>query len=459
MVAVRAKGSPTSRPVRKRAAFRRVGSAAIVAALCAIPVVEASAAQAYSSQQWALDYLKATQDWQISKGSDVTVAVLDSGVAPIPDLNGQVLSGADFASGATSSGNGRTDTDSDGHGTGMASVIAANGTNVAGLAPASKILPVRIDASGKGTMFASNVAAGIQFATKAHAGVINLSIGGGVDFGPDVRQAVLQAVSANIVVVAAAGNESASTVDYPAAYPGVVAVGAIDQSGQAWAQSNTGAQVALAAPGVQIYRDNNLGQQGTSSGTSEATAYVSAAAALVRSAHPDWTAGQVIRDLIGTADPAPGQTAGQHSDQYGYGIIDPLKALQAPAPSDTSNPLLGAAGGATSTATSGAGSTASSPAGSTATSAGTSAAAGTSSGSSHTGLIIGVVAAVVVIAIIMLVLLAVARSRRGRGGPRPPYGPGPGMPYPQQHPYGQPQQPQQPQSPPQAPRGPQRPQG
>ncbi len=223
-----------------RTAFRRVGSAAIVVALCAIPVVGATPAQAYSGQQWALDYLKATQDWQITKGANVAVAVLDSGVASIPDLNGQVLSGADFASGITSSGNGRTDTDSEGHGTGMASVIAANGTNVTGLAPASKILAVRIDASGKGTMFASNIAAGVQYATKAHVGVINLSIGGSTDFGPQVQQAISQALSANIVVVAAAGNESASAVDYPAAYPGVVAVGAIDQSGQIWPQSNTG---------------------------------------------------------------------------------------------------------------------------------------------------------------------------------------------------------------------------
>lgn len=433
--------------MRKRTAFRRVSSAAITVVLCAIPVVGTSPAWAYSSQQWALDYLKATADWQLSKGSNVTVAVLDSGVASIPDLGSNVIAGADFSSGTTTSGDGKTDTDDNGHGTGMASIIAGNGTAVSGLAPAAKILPVRIDASSASGLFGPNIAASIRYAVSQHVGVINLSIGGQQDLGPDVSSAIAQAVAANIVVVAATGNQDNGSTDvqYPAAYPGVIAVGAIDQSGQIWSQSSYGPRTTLVAPGVQIYRDNNLNQQGTESGTSEAAAYVSATAALVRSAHPDWTAGQVIRDLIGTADPASGQTAGQHSDQYGYGTVDPLKALRASAPSDTSNPLLASTSGGNSTAT---------PA-TTPTSTTTAAAPN----SSHTGLIIGIVVGVVVI--VGLILLIVALARRGRGGPKPPYGPGPGQPgqyggggyqqspYAQQHPYGQqpppPQPPQRPQ--------------
>jgi len=444
MVAVRAKSSSASRRVTGRAALRRVGGAAITAALLAVPVVGAGPAQAYSSQQWALNYLKANQDWSVSKGSSVTVAVIDTGVASIPDLNGRVLSGADFSSGTTSGGNGRTDTANDGHGTGMASVIAANGTSVAGLAPASNILPVRV-ATGTGGFLPANIAAAIRYAVSQHAGVINLSLESQQDFGTDVSSAIAEAAAANIVVVASTGNDTASTVDYPAAYPGVVAVGAIDQSGQIWSQSNAGSQVALTAPGVQIYRDNNFGQQGMSSGTSEAAAYVSAAAALVRSAHPDWTAGQVIRDLIGTADPGAGQSAGQHNDQYGYGIVDPFKALQAAAPSDTTNPLLGssvtsATPGSSSTATAGS---------STAPSAAAPA-------SSHTGLIIGVIIGVVII--IGLILLVVALSRRGRGGPKPPTGPGQYGGY-QQNPYQQGGQPGQSQQPPHQQQPPQYPQG
>ena len=428
MVAVRAKSSPASRRVTGRTALQRVGGAAVIAVLLAVPVLSATPAQAYSSQQWALDYLKASQDWQVSKGANVTVAVVDTGVASITDLSGRVLPGADFSSGTTSGGNGQTDTSNDGHGTGMSSVIAANGTNVEGLAPAANVLPVRV-ATSTGGFLPANIAAAIRYAVSQHAGVINLSIGNQQDFGTDVSSAIASAVAANIVVVASTGNESASAVDYPAAYPGVVAVGAIDQGGQLWAQSNTGSQVTLTAPGVQIYRDNNFGQQGTSSGTSEATAYVSAAAALIRSAHPGWTAGQIIRDLIGTADPGSGQSAGQHSDQYGYGIVDPLKALQAAAPADTSNPLL--ASSATSATP-----------GSSSSVAASSSAAPTAAApaSSHTGLIIGVIVGVVVI--VGLVLLIVALSRRGRGGPKPPAGPGQyggsqQQPYPTQNPYQQ----------------------
>lgn len=442
----------------ERTAFRRAGSAAIAIALCVFPVAGASPAQADSSQQWALGYLKATQDWQISKGSNVTVAVLDSGVASIPDLSGRVVAGADFSSSTTSTGDGRTDTDSGGHGTGMASLIAGNGTAVSGLAPATRVLTVRV-MTGAGGVTSQELAAGIQYAVQKHVGVINLSLNS-AQSDPTVQQAISQAMAANVVIVAASGNESTASVDFPAAYPGVVAVGAVDQNSQIWPQSNTGSQLTLTAPGVTIYRDNNFNQQGTESGTSEATAYVSAAAALIRSAHPDWSAGQVIRDLISTADPGSGQTAGQHSDQYGYGIVDPLKALQASAPSDTSNPLLGASTSATPGA--GVGTAAGASAGSGGNSTAT--AAAVAAASSHTGLIIAIIVGVVVI--VALILLIVARSRGGRGGPKPPAGLGPESyggsypqaPYPnsQQNPYGQ--QPQQPQRP-QGPQFPQNPQG
>lgn len=400
--------------------MRRLRSAAVTAALLAVPMVIPASAQAYSSQQWALDYLNANQDWQISKGSGVTVAVIDTGVATVPDLAGKVTSGADFSSGASSAGNGETDTDSGGHGTGMAVLIAGNGTAVEGLAPSASILPVRV-MTGAGGFTDASLSAGIQYAIKQHAGVINLSLGA-IEAGSETASAITEALAANIVVVAASGNETSSSVDFPGAVPGVIAVGAIDRSGQIWSQSNTGPQVALAAPGVNIYRDNNFGQQGTSNGTSEATAYVSAAAALIRSAHPDWTAGQVIRDLINTATPASGQTAGQRNNQYGYGIVSPLKALQASAPSDTSNPLLAASSGASAEASPGASSTAS---GAPAPTSG-----------AHAGLIIGVVVGVIVL--LGIVLLIVLLSRRGRG-PKPPAGPGSGgygQPY-QQNPYQQ----------------------
>lgn len=439
-------------PVARRA--KRLSSAAIAAALLGLPLVSAVPAHASASNQWPLQYFKATQAWNLTKGAGSIVAVLDTGVSPVPDTKPNLLGGANFGAGTTSSGNGQTDLD--GHGTAMASIVAGTGkSETEGLAPATKILPVIINDTGLGNQ-PDQMAAAIEYAISQHVTAINLSQSVGQDSA--VATAVQDALKANIVVVAASGDESKPDVDYPAAYPGVVAVGAIDQNGAVWPKSNTGQQVTLAAPGVSVPTEDLSGAAATTDGTSAATAYVSATVALVRAEHPSWTAGQVIRDLIATADPGAGQSAGQHSDQYGYGIVDPLKALQASAPTDTSNPLLSS--GASTSASAAASATAG---GGATTGVGTQATASKSS----TGLIIGIVVAVVVVILIIVLIVALSRrNRNGRGGPGGPGGggsggpgagggPGGGQAYgqgqgygqfpPQQNPYQQ--QPQQQQNP------------
>ena len=406
----------------------RFGSAALAASLIGVSIATAGYAHADASSQWPLQYLKADQDWNISKGSGVTVAVVDTGVASIADTQNSLLPGADFSVGTTSSGNGESDLD--GHGTAMAALIAGAGHVVSGLAPDAKLLPVR--ATTGESMTPDALAAAIQYAISAHASVISISLRV-IPQNTTLANAIQAAIGDNIVVVAASGDESQASVDYPAAYPGVVAVGAIAQSGAAWSSSNTGPQVALAAPGVSVPTEDSYGTAATTDGTSASTAYVSATVALIRAAHPSWTAGQVIRDLIATADPGSGESAGEHSDQYGYGIINPLRALQATAPSETSNPLLSSSTGPTTSAAP--------------TTAETTASPGVASPTtrSRSGLVIGIVVAVVVIiAIIMLILVLSRRNKSRRGG-----GPGSGgligtqSPYaqnPQQNPYQQPAQ-------------------
>jgi hypothetical protein len=414
-------------------------------------LASAATAQADVSSQWPLQYFKATQVWNITKGSGITVAVLDGGVASVPDTQSALEPGADFSSSTTSTGNGETDLA--GHGTAMAAIIAGSGNVIDGFSPAARVLTVRITNGYTGTP--DKMAAGIRYAIAQHVSVINLSQRvSTVD--SSLAAAIQAAIAANIVVVAASGDETLSTVDYPAAYPGVVAVGAINQSGMIWANSNTGPQVTLAAPGVNVPAEDNFGNAATTDGTSASTAYVSATVALIRSAHPSWTAGQVIRDLIATADPASGQTAGQHSDQYGYGIVDPLKALQASAPTETSNPLLASASNTASAAPT---------AGATGGTGGTSTA---SSSSSSTGLVIGIVVAVIVVILIIVLIVVLSRRNKNRPGGPGAGGPGGGQPpyggqYPQQNPYGQqPQNPYQQQNPygqpPQYPYPPQSPQ-
>lgn len=411
--------------------FRALGSAALAAALLGMPFVAVAPAAADSSNQWPLEYLKATQDWAISKGSGTTVAVVDTGVAKIPDTQAALLSGADFSRGTSSSGNGQTDLY--GHGTAIAVLIAGAGNPVDGLAPAAKVLPVRYS-TGDGA-YADYMAAGIEYAISRHVSVINISQGvSSTDAA--LAKAVQDAEAANIVIVAASGNESQSAVDIPANLSGVIAVGATDQSGRIWSDSNSGLQVTLSAPGVRIQTEDETGGLSTSDGTSIATAYVSATVALIRSVHPSWTAGQVIRDLIATADPGPGQVAGAHSDQYGYGIVDPLKALQASAPTDTSNPLLASSSAA--------------PTGSAASTPASNSAHSKSSGSALVG---GIIILVVLGSAVLLIVWLVRRNRNRPGGPggQPPYGGSPGgpgqgyaIPPQQQNPYQQSPYPQAP---------------
>jgi type VII secretion-associated serine protease mycosin len=277
---------------------------------------------AYRSSQWALDRLRAEDTWATQVGTGVTVAVVDSGVDKThPDLAGQVLPGTDFVAPGDGSADGH------GHGTHVGGIIAAvanNGIGVAGLSPGVKLLPVRVlDNTGAG--WSSDTAAGIVWAVDHGAQVINLSLGGP---SPTTvgQQAVDYAVAHGVVVVAAAGNGRATgnQVNYPAAYAGVVGVAATDRTDATASFSNTGAYVDIAAPGVGIASTYPGGGYANMSGTSMATPYAAAAAALVKSANPSLGSDAVTAVLEQSAlDLAP---AGR-DDASGYGLIDPSAAV------------------------------------------------------------------------------------------------------------------------------------
>ncbi|WP_344442797.1 S8 family serine peptidase [Kitasatospora nipponensis] len=316
---------------------------ALVWGLAAGPAV----ADNIRDQQWALKAYKADTDvWPVSQGDGVTVAVMDSGVlADHQDLSGQVIAGADLTGDGT---DGRID--SLGHGTGMASLIAGHGhgdqSGVMGLAPKARILPIRLSLQGSDDFSASGdlkFPDALRYAVDHGAKVVNMSFVDSMRTSREDRAAINYAVSRDVVLVAGTGNLG-SVVSYPAAFPGVVAVGAIDRQGNVWEKSNRGPEVSLVAPGVGIY---SAGNKSTSdyryaSGTSDATAYVSAIAALVRSKYPALSAGQVIRRMI-TSAAAPPDHSQVPNDRYGYGIASPSKALAANPAVDggpTENPLL-----------------------------------------------------------------------------------------------------------------------
>ncbi|MFD0520298.1 type VII secretion-associated serine protease mycosin [Paractinoplanes durhamensis] len=280
-------------------------------------------------QQWYLTDLKIAEAHKITKGAGVIVALIDSGVDPKhPDLAGALLPGLDTTESNLAGREGTEDTD--GHGTGMAGIIAGRGhgagAGVLGIAPAAKILPIAT--GGTGFQSSSFMTKAVDFAIKQHAGVINMSFGGADD--DTVHDAIRKAQAADIVLVAAAGNDNSignTAGQYPGRYPEVLAVGAYGKDRKIASISITGPHVDLVAPGDQIM-STSIFDRGyeVSGGTSDATAMVSGAAALLRAKYPDMSAAEVVHRLTATADDAG--PAGR-DDTYGNGLLDVVKALTA----------------------------------------------------------------------------------------------------------------------------------
>ncbi|MFD9728037.1 type VII secretion-associated serine protease mycosin [Streptomyces sp. NPDC059072] len=312
----------------------RKATSALVGLLLAGVAATPAHAETIRSQQWHLDAMKADEIWKISTGKGITVAVIDTGVNQIPELEGQVLPGKTFAVDGAEVGR---DNDYYGHGTTMAGVIAGTGKHPSGdgaygLAPGVKILPIRVPDTLEDADTPAMVAA-IRYAADSDAKVINISMGRPSKPEQDEGRAaaVKYALSKGKLLFAAVGNygDSTNELAYPAGTPGVVGVGAVDAKGEPTKESMHGPQVDVAAPGIDIVTSCK-GKTGLckSHGTSDASALASASAALLWSAHPDWTNNQVLRVLLNTAGkPVDGS---QRNDYVGYGIVRPRVALQNP---------------------------------------------------------------------------------------------------------------------------------
>lgn len=290
------------------------------------------------SVPWAQKQLAPERVWPLTTGTGITVGVVDTGVdAQVPQLRGQVLPGTD----TTQPGGKPADTDCFGHGTFVAGIIAAkriDGTGYAGVAPGVRILPVRSantdDPTLPGALTQEGMALGIRAAVDDGAQVINISAST-TEQDARLADAVTYAEQHDIVVVASAANtaDKGNPVTYPAAYPSVIAVGAVDEHGTHADFSQTGPFVSLVAPGVIVF---GLGPGGPGqwqgSGTSYSAPFVAGVAALVRAYRPGLSAAQVKHRLLVTAD-HPAATLPDPA--LGWGTVNPLRAVSAVLPEET----------------------------------------------------------------------------------------------------------------------------
>lgn len=280
-------------------------------------------------QQWNLKAMGAPDAWTVgAKGKGIIVAVVDTGVTKVEDLEGTtILKGASFVPGT------RTADDDQGHGTHVAGTIAQttnNGKGVAGVAPEATILPVKV-LSKFGFGQSSWIASGIDYAADNGAQVINLSLGGG--YSAVIHNAIKKARAKGVLVVAAAGNSGRRGVGYPGALAETIGVSATGPDGKLAPYSSFGKGVDIAAPGGDkrvkdggILQDTVDGKGGHHyveyQGTSMATPHVAGAAAVLLS--QGVAADQVEQTLLRSA-----RTEGTDAwdEKYGNGHLDLAAAL------------------------------------------------------------------------------------------------------------------------------------
>lgn len=284
------------------------------------------------SKQWNLKAIGIEPAWLDTQGQGVTVAVIDTGVSPVPDLKDTA-----FAPGYNFVDDRPEAKDDNGHGTHVAGTIAQstnNGYGVAGIAYGATIMPLKVLGQGGGGTTA-DIAEAIRFAADNGADVINLSLGGGGE-SQLMQEAIDYAHSKQVVVIAAAGNANQNAAGYPARYAGVIGVAAIDATGEKAPYSNYGAGIDIAAPGGNtkesevggILQNTIEARSGDSifaayQGTSMAAPHVAGVAALVKAAgiaDPDEVREILLRSASVVAD--------DPLNHFGSGKLDAAGAVK-----------------------------------------------------------------------------------------------------------------------------------
>jgi type VII secretion-associated serine protease mycosin len=318
-------------------------------------------ADSWRDKQYWLAESGITKAWEVSKGANVKVAVIDSGVdAKHPDLKGAVVGGSD-ASGAGSADGQKSIGSKPEHGTLVATMLAGRGhqppkstaspgatpapgpDGIVGVAPEAQILSVSTWLGSQnpgGKTDQEQIPAAVRWAVDNGARVINISLGSTSPEWPQSWDAAfLYAEQKDVVIVAAAGNRVGGNVQVgaPATIPGVLTVAGLNREGAASTDSSSqGISIGVAAPAENLIGGMPGDGYAEWAGTSGATPIVSGVAALIRSKWPEMTASQVINRIVTTAKDAgaPGK-----DPIYGYGVLNAEAALKADVPETKVNPL------------------------------------------------------------------------------------------------------------------------
>ncbi|MDI6944085.1 S8 family serine peptidase [Microbacterium barkeri] len=300
-----------------------------------------------SAEYWLEEY-GIDEAWETTRGAGATIAVIDTGIAKGPvEFEGAVADGTDVSGVGSEDGRTPVGVQDQNHGSYVASLAAGRGTGedtgMIGVAPEADLLSISIGfGSSAAVPFDEQVAKAIVWAVDHGADVINLSFTTNtLDWDESWDDAFLYAFEHDVVVVVAAGNRASGTtvVGAPATIPGVLAVAGVDTRGVASVGASTqGITIGVAAPSEQLLGVSATGDVVTWNGTSGAAPIVAGIAALVRSAHPDLDAANVINRIISTANRPP-QVEDVPDPQYGYGLVDAEAAVSAPVSRVAENPL------------------------------------------------------------------------------------------------------------------------
>jgi len=314
---------------------------ALVAAV--VPASAASADQVRDAEYWLADY-GIQRAWQTTRGAGTTVAVIDTGVdSSVRELQGAVVGGTDVS--GLGSPDGQTPVGEDpNHGTLVGSMVAGRGTGsgdgVIGVAPEADLLSVSVGFGSTAVDSDDQIARAVRWAVDAGADVINMSLTRNtLDWPTSWDDAFLYAMQHDVVVVAAAGNRGSGTTEVgaPATMPGVLTVAGVDRQGTAsFDASSQGITIGVAAPSEDLVGVGPGDVHYSWSGTSGATPLVAGIVALVRSAHPELDADDVINRVVATATPKGTTTP---DPLYGYGLVDAAAAVTASVPTVAENPM------------------------------------------------------------------------------------------------------------------------